>query len=319
MADLKPIYLVSGDDDAKIDSWRGRLRDRAESEGGPGALEGFDAASSAPDDVSMALSMMTMAAGTRYLLADGVQAWKAKDLDPLEEAIAQMPPETVLVLIVRGKPLDRLAKAVSKAGGELHAYTAPKAWEMPKWVIERAASEGLRMDMEAARALVSAVGPGAQRLARELEKLALMVHPQVQVGAEQVEQLASNESSAKVYDLADALVDANPGRALALAETLAEDQERPGGMSFAIVRRLREVHRAASLIDLGVSEKDVTSALGQPPWLAKKTLARARGVDREALERALCAFADLEVETRGGGNLDEATAFTLTLSISASG
>ena len=88
MAELKPIYLVSGDDDAKIDAWRARLRERAESEGGPGALEAHDASSSAPLDMAASLSMLTMAAGTRYLLADGAQAWKAKDLEPLEDAMA---------------------------------------------------------------------------------------------------------------------------------------------------------------------------------------------------------------------------------------
>ena len=43
MPDLKPVYLVCGDDDAKIDAWRLRLRRRAEDENGPGGLETFDA------------------------------------------------------------------------------------------------------------------------------------------------------------------------------------------------------------------------------------------------------------------------------------
>ena len=42
MAELKPAYLVSGDDDAKIDAWRARVRKRAEDENGPGGLEAFD-------------------------------------------------------------------------------------------------------------------------------------------------------------------------------------------------------------------------------------------------------------------------------------
>ena len=42
MADLKPVYLISGYDDAKIDAWRGRVRGRAERELGPGGLEHFD-------------------------------------------------------------------------------------------------------------------------------------------------------------------------------------------------------------------------------------------------------------------------------------
>ena len=51
-----------------------------------------------------------------------------------------------------------------------------------------------------------------------------------------------------------------------------------------------------------------------PPWAAKRTLAQAKKADRDTLARALCAFADLEIELRGGGaGLDEDTAFSLTL------
>ena len=49
MADLKPVYLVHGDDDAKIDAWRARVRGRAEQEHGPGGLESFDANEAAPE------------------------------------------------------------------------------------------------------------------------------------------------------------------------------------------------------------------------------------------------------------------------------
>jgi DNA polymerase III delta subunit len=125
---LNSIYLISGDDDAKIDAWRSRLRRRAEEEGGPGALEAFDGPETTPDRLAAELAMLTFNTGTRYLLADRVQDWKAGDLEPLERAIADMSPDTVLVLIARGKVQARLAKAVQKAGGEVRAYEAPKPW-----------------------------------------------------------------------------------------------------------------------------------------------------------------------------------------------
>ena len=56
MADLKPIYLVAGDDDERIDAWRARVRRRADEERGPGGLESFDARSQDPEDVAAALA-----------------------------------------------------------------------------------------------------------------------------------------------------------------------------------------------------------------------------------------------------------------------
>jgi DNA polymerase-3 subunit delta len=315
MSSLKPAYLVCGDDDAKIDAWRARVRRRAEEERGPGGLETFEAGSSEPDEVALSLAALTFDPGTRYVLVDDAGAWKASQLGPLEAVLADMPPESVLVLIVRGKALKQLCKAVEKAGGEVREYAAPKPWELPKWTIERGRELGLEVDGEAAKQLVALVGAGQQRISRELEKLALAVHPRTQVGSADVDALAARDASPQVYDLADALVAGDLRMTFALAEQLEAHGERPGRLIFPLVRRLREVHRAAALLDSGMPDAKVGEALRAPPWLAKKTVARAKKADRAALERAICVFADLEVDLRGGGSLplDEDTAFSLAL------
>ena len=315
MSSLKPAYLVCGDDDAKIDAWRARVRRRAEEERGPGGLETFEAGSSEPDEVAMSLAALTFDPGTRYVLVDDAGAWKASQLGPLEAVLADMPPESVLVLIVRGKALKQLCKAVEKAGGEVREYAAPKPWELPKWTIERGRELGLEVDGEAAKELVALVGAGQQRISRELEKLVLAVHPRTQVSSADVDALAARDASPQVYDLADALVAGDLRMTFALAEQLEAHGERPGRLIFPLVRRLREVHRAAALLDSGMPDAKVGEALRAPPWLAKKTVARAKKADRAALERAICVFADLEVDLRGGGSLalDEDTAFSLAL------
>ncbi|HVD59166.1 MAG TPA: DNA polymerase III subunit delta [Thermoleophilaceae bacterium] len=315
MSSLKPAYLVCGDDDAKIDAWRARVRRRAEEERGPGGLETFEAGSSEPSEVALSLAALTFDPGTRYVLVDDAGAWKASQLGPLEAVLADMPPESVLVLIVRGKALKQLCKAVEKAGGEVREYAAPKPWELPKWTIERGRELGLEVDGEAAKQLVALVGAGQQRISRELEKLALAVHPRTQLGSADVDALAARDASPQVYDLADALVAGDLRITFALAEQLEAHGERPGRLIFPLVRRLREVHRAAALLDSGMPDAKVGEALRAPPWLAKKTVARAKKADRAALERAICVFADLEVDLRGGGSLplDEDTAFSLAL------
>jgi DNA polymerase III subunit delta len=319
VSDLKPAYLVCGDDDAKIDAWRARVRRRAEEERGPGGLETFDARSSEPGEAIAALTALTFDPGTRYVLVDHVGAWKAPQLAPLEGILADMPPDAVLVAIVRGKALKQLAKAVEKAGGEVREYVAPKPWELPKWTIERARELGLQVEKEAAKELVALVGQSQQRLSRELETLALAVPPGTAVTTADVEALAARDNSPQAYDLADALVAGDLRATLALAEQLESYGERPGRLIFPVMRRVREVHRAAALLDSGMSESQVSDALRAPPWLAKKTVARAKKADRAALERAICVLAELEIDMRGGGEvqLDEEIAFSLALARAA--
>ena len=317
MAELKCAYLIAGDDEAKIDAWRGRVRRRAEQEGGPGSLEVFDACASGPDDVAAGLCALSLLDGPRYLLADGVEGWKPTELRPLVQALGSMPPATTLVLVARGKAPAALQTAVEAAGGEVRLYEAPKPWKMPQWAAERALEHGLHLDAEAAKALVTVAGTGQQRLAREVEKLVLAAHPSTQLTAEEVRRLATGESPAQAYDLADAMVAGQRTAALALAEELRSHEDRPSRLVWPVVRRLREVHRAVRMLDAGVSEKDVARALRAAPWAAKRTIAQAKKADRHALERALCVFADLELELRGTGELDEDTAFSLAVARAA--
>ncbi len=228
-----------------------------------------------------------------------------------------MPPATTLVLVARGKAPSGLQAAVEAAGGETRVYEAPKPWKMPQWVAERALEHGLHLDPEAAKALVAVAGTGQQRLSREVEKLVLAAHPSTQLTSEEVRRLATGDSPAQVYDLADAVVARQRVAALALAEELRSHEGPPGRLVWPVVRRLREVHRAVRLLDGGVAEKDVAKALRAAPWAAKRTIAQARKADRRGLERALCLFADLELELRGAGELDEDTAFSLAVARAA--
>jgi DNA polymerase-3 subunit delta len=317
VASLKPAYLVCGEDHAKIDAWRSRVRRRAEEENGPGGLEAFDARAETPDEVAASLSALTFGGGTRYVMVDGVETWKPAAVEPLERELASPPPDTVLVLVARGKPPERLSKAVAKAGGELREYEAPKPRELPRWTIDRAAEEGLTLDLEAARALVSVVGNNQQRLSREVERLALLAHPKTSLTAEHIQRFAAGETSGQGYDLADALVAGDLEQSLRLAERLVERGERPGRLIYPILSGLRRSLRAAELIDAGVSEAQLAKELRVPPWLAKRIGSQARRADRDALERALCAFAELEVAMRNGDCVDDESGLTLALARAA--
>jgi DNA polymerase-3 subunit delta len=95
------LYLISGTDGAKIDATRARLRSRAESEGGAAALEVFEPAEGrgAPDHEALlaALPAMSLTESRRYLLADGVERWRERQLEAVAAAIAELPDDLTLV------------------------------------------------------------------------------------------------------------------------------------------------------------------------------------------------------------------------------
>src|SRR5437870_8403336 len=127
---MQPLYLIAGSDGAKIDETRARLRARAEREGGAVALEVFEPGEGRgmPDHEALlaAIPAMSLMDSRRYLLADGIERWRDRQLEPVAAALAELPPDLTVVLICRDNPPAKLLKAVKAAGGEVHEFEAPK-------------------------------------------------------------------------------------------------------------------------------------------------------------------------------------------------
>jgi DNA polymerase-3 subunit delta len=320
MAELKPAYLIHGEDEVKLDAWRTRIRDRAGRE--EASLELMDAARDSGEDVAVALASMTLAMGTRYVVVDGVERWKDKDVAPVAELLTTPPPETVVVLIGTtrreggGKPWSppaKLVKAVEKGGGEVIGCAAPKASQAPAWIAARGKQLDLSVDRDAARALLERIGNDQRRLMRELEKIACYAPDGGRVTADVVDELTASDIEAQAYELADAVVDGDRARALGLAEDLQDRGTEIMHILYAILRRAHDMRRAWAVLELGGSTQDVQAAVGGPPWKAKKLAAQARMTDGERLERIVAAVAELDFNVRGGGKVDTQTALTLAL------
>ena len=165
---MRPLYLIAGTDGAKIDATRARLRARAEREAGSDALEVFEPGEGRgmPDHEALlaAIPAMSLMDSRRYLLADGVERWRDRQLEAVAAAVAELPPDLTLVLIARAKAPAKLTKAVRAAQGEIHEFEAPKAREMPRALVAEAQRLGFRLEPGAARLLVDRMGANPVRL-----------------------------------------------------------------------------------------------------------------------------------------------------------
>jgi len=320
MADLKPAYLVHGDDEVKLDSWRVRLRARAAREGSDATLEILAGDQLTPAAFAQATGALTLGLGLRYLLADGVERWKEKELGPVLEAVRALPADTIVLMVGTGKVSrktgpapESLAKAVRAIGGEVQVCEAPRANRLPAWVVEQGRELDLIVSEDAAHALVERVGADQRRLVRELEKLACYGPEGGRVDRDAVEALTVSDVEARAYELGDALIDGDRERALLLGEDLRERGAEMMHIVFAILRQLRQARKAAAMLERGASTQELASALRVPPFVAKQIAAQAGRADAARLERALERLADLDYAVRGGTNLDAGTGLTLTL------
>jgi DNA polymerase-3 subunit delta len=317
VAAFKPAYLIHGDDHGRIAERRARLRALAESESGAQGIELFEGEAATAEAIAGALSAMTFAIGRRFVIVDGVERWKAADVQIVAPALEALAPDTTVVFFARQegrtKAPDGLAEAVRKVGGDVSAEQSVKPWELPKWAAGQAAQLGLELHPSAARVLVQHVGERQQRLLRELEKLALELSADrtspVALDAEQVEQLTAGSAERKSWTLADALVARDGAAAARTYFELRAQGEQLGGLLYWIARRLREALGVASRLGAGESAAQVRRGLRMPPKVAERFVADVQRTDVPGLRDALATIADVELASRGGmrGGLAEDT------------
>jgi DNA polymerase-3 subunit delta len=324
MADeMQPLYLIAGSDGAKIDATRSRLRARAEREGGSAALEVFEPGEGKgmPDHEALlaAIPAMSLMDSRRYLLADGIERWRDKQLEPVLEALQELPPDLTLVLICRDKPAAKLVKAVKSAGGDVHEFEAPKARDMPRVLVGEAQQLGFRLDPAAARMLVERMGANPVRLRNELERLALWAGKGGEVDAAALAEMISDTSEAAVWSLSDALIEGNAAAALRIGERLIGQGENVTGLIYGLASRLRGACVAAAQLEEGIPSGQVESSLKMHPYAAKQLIRRLQGTDLANLRTATETLADLELWCRGGADYGDELAFTLALRKAAVG
>jgi DNA polymerase-3 subunit delta len=308
MPELKPAYLIHGDDHGAVAERRAGLKALAEQQGDAASVEVLDGEAGAPAGVALALSAMTFAIGRRVIVVDGVERWKQAEVEQhLTPAMGEMPPDTTVALFAReenrSKAPAAVHEAVKRAGGQVVGQATVKPWELGKWARAQAEPMGITLDAAAANALVTQVGGRQQRLLRELEKLALEVEIEggtQRVSVQDIESRAAHSAEWRSFALADALVGGDAAQATLTYLRVRRQGERLAGLTYLMAQRVREALAIALRLQAGESVGDVRRGLRMPPRAAERFVADVARADPDRLRKALGALADMELDSRGG-------------------
>lgn len=176
--------------------------------------------------------------------------------------------------------------------------------EAVRWAIETGAAEGVKVDNDAARELVDALGGDMMLVANELEKLILYVGEKKRIALGDVETMVLAAKQRSLYELTDAISAKDRVRALGVLEailTSGEGEEAAIGHLYMLAKTFRQM--------LVIFEKRVRdsralwAALWQgfrvPPFAAEDILRQARRYkSRRELTRALRLIARADLDLR---------------------
>jgi len=173
-----------------------------------------------------------------------------------------------------------------------------------RWVVEHASNEAVKVDADAARELVDALGTDMMLIANELEKLILYVGQKKRITLGDVEIMVLAAKQRSLYELTDAISAKDRVRALAVLDALLsseEGEEAAIGHIYMLARTFRQM-----LVILEKNVRDsraIWQALWQgfrvPPFAAEDIIRQARRYkSRRELTRALRLLARADLALR---------------------
>ncbi len=173
-----------------------------------------------------------------------------------------------------------------------------------RWVIEKAQKEDVKIDQDAARELVDALGADMMMVSRELEKLILYVNEKKRITLGDVETLVLAAKQRSLYELTDAISQKDKARALMVLEAVlasSDGEDAAIGHLYLLSRTFRQM---LVILEKNVRDsKAIWQALWQgfrlPPFAADDVIRQARRYkSRRELTRAIRLVARADMALR---------------------
>ncbi len=311
--DLKPVYLITGSDETKVEKAARRLRDRVVRDSGTDLnVDVFDASAEGATAVVQAACTLPFGEGVRLVMVTGVGAWHKADKDVIVNYLA-MPSETTCLALVGGgiRKNETLMKAVAEAGQVL-LYEAPRPSNLPAWVQEQASERRLKLGASEARRLVTITGPDQRSLLGELEKLAAY-RGKGQVEMADIEALCWVSPEVRIWDLTDALGARDRQKVFRHLEELLADRTAPTSVFFSIAKHLKNLCVVVTAVERGEDAMGAAAGLGLKPYPARKLSDQSRNFTAAGLQTAVRILSDLDADMKGRRDMRPELALELAL------
>jgi len=284
---LPPVIAIGGEERVLLDDAIAIIRRRA-LEGG---LADFNhdrmkaRAAGISAIINAAKTFPTMAP-RRLVEVDGADDLGEEAAAALEAYLRSPCPETVLLFVFDELDLrQRVGKLLSTHAVAIR-FEHPKEREMPGLVRARARRHRLGVDDEVAEALAVTVGTDLGFLERALEKLSLVCEDgRVTLAA--VSEHVADTHLEDAFAFTAALAASDRGLALKRLYALEQNRAAPLQLLGLVAWQLRQVVRARSMLDEGMSPRDVTAALKAFGPRADTLLKAARRFDARSHGRRL--------------------------------
>jgi len=333
----KTLFIVFGDSHVlKRRATQALIDERLSEEDHDFGLSRLNGRESDVTQITGALSSGSLFATEQVVVVEGIDGRPKREQQTLAGALEGLSGGSTLIMTAerpeRG-PADKpdlsapLVKLVSGRGRVIACNTPdylPWRDNLSPWIAEEAKRHGKRVTRQTVQLLIDIVGVSADRLANELEKLAIYVGQADQIAEQDVREAAAPGADEDIFGFTDAIGERNIPAALAALPALLPPQSDNGDairVLSMVSRHLRLLWQARylrskrtglvssrecpqDLAEKLPNEQNIFGAVQGKQGLARKYSEQAANYTDAELAKAMVAVSEADLVLKGQADLE---------------
>ena len=228
-------------------------------------------------------------------------AGKAEADERLTEYMAHVPDSCVMVFLCRGKADARkkLYRAIQKHGAVV-TFSPLSDAELNAWIIKAFSALGKRCAPQTASLLAFTVGNDTALLRAEMEKIAALCGEREDVADEDVRAVATRSIECTVFEMVDAVVAGQEGRAFSLLKDMLLSGSDRIGILAMLLRQYRLLQHVKIMQFEKKSAQEIKQRLGVAPFAAERCIRQAAAYSGKEIKQAVDICLDTEYRIKSG-------------------
>lgn len=249
----------------------------------------------------------------RLVLVKEAQQMPDKEWDKLLPYFQNPLDSTLLVMVCRGKNLDRRKKSFKalEQKGRIVQSDPIKDHQLAGWVDQMIQAKGFRISPPSKALLLDYIGNQLSLMDAEIEKLALNLKPGEQIELEHIEKYVGISREYNVFELQDAIGQEDAAKAYRLALHLGQNPKASQfslpmcvGTLYSFFQKISLVHESGNL-----QSQALAGLLGVHPYFVQSYQRYAKRYSPQRIRRCIRVLLDYDLKAKGlgqGGHLGEA-------------
>ena len=202
--------------------------------------------------------------------------------EALDGLLPAVPPTTDLVF-VDGTLTDRNPLfARVREHATLRGFRTPSGDGLRRWILDRAASQGMAIAPDAAAELAEFVGGNLRVIASELDKLAVYRWRET-VTRDDVRRVVVYTRDANIFQTVDAVIEGRTSVAIGQILRALDSGAAPSFVIAMLARQVRHLLLAKEMRGRGLGSTEIGRSLGIPEFAARRVMGQERRLEFEQL------------------------------------